>query len=99
MPATTSTNTVITTSRPPRPMPRTFERIRLVLGAIAGALLLAAPSSSPAQDEGALRATPDGRPLMLVFADEFNTFRPWTGRSGVWRTRYGNDSHTGLDGR
>jgi beta-glucanase (GH16 family) len=71
----------------------------LVLGALAGALLLAAPSSSPAQDEGPLRATPDGRPLMLVFAAEFNTFRPWTGRSGVWRTRYGNDSQLGLDGR
>ena len=76
-----------------------FGRIRLVLSALAGALLIAAPSSSPAQDEAPLRATPDGRPLQLVFSDEFNTFRPWTGRSGTWRTVYGDGSHLGLDRR
>jgi len=74
-------------------------RVRLVLSALAGVFLIAAPSSSPAQDEALLRATPDGRPLQLVFSEEFDTFRPWTGRSGTWRTRYGNDSQTGLDGR
>lgn len=46
-----------------------------------------------------LRTAPDGRPLVLVFSDEFNTFRPWNGTSGVWRTTFGDGTQTGLDRR
>ncbi len=35
-----------------------------------------------------LKATPDGRRLALVFSDDFDTFRPWMGGAGVWRTTF-----------
>ena len=46
-----------------------------------------------------LQTTPDGRPLSLVFADDFQIFRPWTGRDGVWRATLGNESRVSRDRR
>lgn len=36
-------------------------------------------------DTPPLQAAPDGRPLTLVFSDDFQVFRPWTGCDGIWR--------------
>lgn len=36
----------------------------------------------------ALKTTPDGRRLELAFADEFETFRRFSGDRGVWRTTF-----------
>jgi beta-glucanase (GH16 family) len=80
-------------------MAPTFTRKGLLLAALAGAGLFAGLSGSPAQDGSPLRATPDGRPLQLVFSEDFDTFRPWRGRSGIWRTTYGDGTHEGLDRR
>ena len=52
----------------------------LALVACAKAVASGAPATPP------LKATPDGRPLKLAFADEFDSFRPWRGGQGVWRT-------------
>lgn len=79
-------------------MSRSVWRFRVLFGAFAG-ILIGAPVIAPAQDEATLRATPDGRPLLLAFSEEFDTFRPWRGRSGVWRTTFGDGSHEGLDRR
>jgi beta-glucanase (GH16 family) len=59
------------------------------LGAVAAALAMAAclPSTPPAAAATPpLKATPDGRPLTLTFADEFDTFRPFRNSQGIWRT-------------
>lgn len=80
-------------------MPQTIRCLRVLFGAFAVALLIGAPLAAPAQEEAPLRATPDGRPLMLEFSEEFDAFRPWHGRSGVWRTTFGDGSHEGLDRR
>lgn len=73
--------------------------MRWVLAALAGGVLIATASSSGAQENAPLRATPDGRPLVLTFSDEFDSFRPLRGRSGVWRTTFGDGTHLGLDRR
>jgi beta-glucanase (GH16 family) len=36
---------------------------------------------------------------MLTFSDDFDTFRPWRGGSGRWRTTFGDGTHRGLDRR
>lgn len=46
-----------------------------------------------------LRIAPDGRRLQLVFADDFDRFRPLGEKGGVWRTTYGDGTQTGLDRR
>jgi len=75
-------------------------RIRGFAAKLFGISLLMAPSASPAQSSSApLQATPDGRPLVLSFSDEFDSFRRFTGRSGVWRTTFGDGTHEGLDRR
>lgn len=59
--------------------------------ALALALALSACLRGPSQASAAappLKTSPDGRPLALVFDDEFTTFRPWVGSKGVWRTTY-----------
>ena len=66
------------------------------LGAVL-ALGLAAclPPAAPAEAAGAapLKQTPDGRPLAMTFADEFDSFRPWRNGQGVWRTVYKDGRH------
>jgi hypothetical protein len=37
-------------------------------------------------DAPPLPAAPDGRPLALMFSDDFQVFRPWTGHDGIWLT-------------
>jgi beta-glucanase (GH16 family) len=44
-----------------------------------------------------LQTTPDGRPLSLVFSDDFQIFRPWTGREGIWRATLGDGSQFSRD--
>jgi hypothetical protein len=72
---------------------------RLLLVGLGSLLLFGGLSASSAQEGSPLRTTPDGRPLVLVFSEEFDTFRPWRGRSGIWRTTYGDGTHQGLDRR
>jgi len=79
-------------------MLRILPRVPLLLAAIAGALAFGL-SSSTAQEETRLRATPDGRALEPTFSEDFDTFRPWRGRSGTWRTTFGDGTHLGLDRR
>ncbi|HWE71831.1 MAG TPA: glycoside hydrolase family 16 protein [Stellaceae bacterium] len=43
-------------------------------------------------DQPPLQAAPDGRPLTLVFFDDFQIFRPWTGNDGIWRATLGDGS-------
>jgi beta-glucanase (GH16 family) len=72
-------------------------RLRDIARAFAAMTLLGLPAS--AQGLAPLRATPDGRPLVMVFSEDFDTFRRWSGRVGVWRTTYGDGGHLGLDKR
>lgn len=44
-----------------------------------------------------LEAGPDGRPLTLVFSDNFRSFRPWTREGGVWRIALGDGFERGGD--
>lgn len=53
---------------------------------LAACLKVAAPAASPAA--GALKQTPDGRPLQMTFEDSFDSFRPWRNGHGVWRTEF-----------
>src|SRR5262249_36388869 len=46
-----------------------------------------------------LPAAPDGRPLELVFADDFQVFRPWTGHDGIWLATLGDGLQFGRDRR
>lgn len=82
------------------PRPKTAKPL---VGALAAALALvgavAYETRPQAQTTGPLRAAPDGRALRVTFADEFNSFRPWTGQSGVWRTMYGNGKKTDIGQR
>jgi beta-glucanase (GH16 family) len=47
--------------------------------------------------EPPLREAPDGRPLTLVFSDDFRIFRPWTGGKGIWRATLGDGSELSCD--
>jgi beta-glucanase (GH16 family) len=63
-------------------------RNRILAGA---AFLMAALMHWPAlADEQPLQTSPDGRPLTLTFADEFDDFRQLGDPHGVWRTTFGN---------
>jgi beta-glucanase (GH16 family) len=44
-------------------------------------------------DQPPLQTAPDGRSLTLVFADDFQIFRPWTGSDGIWQATLGDGSH------
>jgi hypothetical protein len=50
-------------------------------------------------DEPLLQAAPDGRPLTLVFSDDFQIFRPWTGSDGIWRATLGDGPPLSRDRR
>jgi beta-glucanase (GH16 family) len=54
--------------------------------AALGACLRGGPTAEAAT--APLAKSPDGRPLTLTFADEFNDFRPYVNGKGVWRTTY-----------
>jgi beta-glucanase (GH16 family) len=58
-----------------------------------------AMSDAPSLADAPLKATPDGRPLTLVFSDDFNTFRRLGTPGGVWRPTYGDGTQKGLDRR
>lgn len=73
------------------------------LGAVVVALALwfgLTDSRSEAQTSAApLKAAPDGRKLVLTFADEFDDFRRFDGRRGLWRTMYGDGKKTDIGQR
>ena len=72
-------------------------RSGLTLAAVVMALGLAACLKAAAPAEAAssapLEQAPDGRPLVMTFHDEFDSFRPWRGGQGVWRTVYKDGKH------
>ena len=80
----------------PLPRCRAGRRSRLI-PALAAACL--AWTSTPVESAPVRDTTPDGRPIVLVFADEFDRFSRWNGRSGTWRTTFGDGTHEGLDRR
>jgi beta-glucanase (GH16 family) len=49
-----------------------------------------------AAEPAPLSKAPDGRPVVLTFSDDFGSGNQPSAR---WRTRYGDDSYRGLDGR
>lgn len=57
------------------------------LGVLAAGGWAVRAADRPAPD-GALKTTPDGRPLVLTFEDEFTTFRRFAGGQGIWRTTF-----------
>ena len=59
------------------------------------ALVLVACAPPLASAQGPLARSPNGQPLTLAFADEFNTFRPYRNGAGTWRTTFrdGRDDH------
>jgi beta-glucanase (GH16 family) len=50
------------------------------------------PSAAHTEAAGLLSESPGGRPLTLVFADNFQSFDPWIGQDSVWRTAFGAGS-------
>jgi beta-glucanase (GH16 family) len=58
----------------------------LALALTLAACLRGAPGAEAATVP--LAKSPDGRPLAMTFADEFNEFRPYVNGKGVWRTTY-----------
>lgn len=72
--------------------------MRVVTLILVSAAILFAFSPAFAK-EPALRTTPDGRPLRLVFDDDFSSFRLWGQEYGLWRTTYGDGTQLGLDRR
>jgi hypothetical protein len=72
---------------------RAAAALALALAACLHGVALVAGAGTPATN-GPLDRAPDGRPLQLTFADEFDTFRPWVNGTGVWRTKLGNGTFT-----
>ncbi|HEX4079568.1 MAG TPA: glycoside hydrolase family 16 protein [Rhizomicrobium sp.] len=64
---------------------------QFILLATAGLLAFFPARAAP------LQATPDGRPLVLTFSDDFHGAA--NEPSPRWRTRLGDDTYRGLDGR
>lgn len=60
-------------------------RVRASLAAASLASCLFVGCSSAGEP---LKAAPDGRALVMTFADEFNGFDRWTAGRGVWRTTF-----------
>jgi beta-glucanase (GH16 family) len=50
------------------------------------------PSAAHAEAATPLTESPDGRPLTLVFADNFRSSDAWTGQSGIWKSTVGAGS-------
>ena len=68
---------------------------REIYRALAVLTVTLAPAAQASQG-APLNRTPDGRPLILAFDDEF---RGANNPSHVWRTRLGDDTYRGLAGR
>jgi beta-glucanase (GH16 family) len=67
-----------------------LRRLSCRCGDVVGMVLMVSaflnPFAARAQaDTPPLQAAPDGRLLSLVFSDDFQVFRPWSGRDGIWR--------------
>jgi beta-glucanase (GH16 family) len=69
---------------------------RLAALTLAVAALAACLRGGPTAEAATapLAKSPDGRPLTLTFADEFNDFRPYVNGKGVWRTTYRDGQST-----
>jgi beta-glucanase (GH16 family) len=69
--------------------------------ALLALVACSAPATSGADSPatGPLAKAPDGRPLKLVFADEFDSLQLWDGSKGRWRPTFGDGSHRGLERR
>ena len=67
----------------------------------AGVCLALAACGGPARSAatGPLSAAPDGRRLELTFREEFDSFRPWRGNAGAWRTTFGDGKAQGFGAR
>jgi hypothetical protein len=63
------------------------------------AIGIASCVAARAADTAPLRQTPDGRPLILTFSEEFRTFRQFGEPGGIWRTTFGDGTQLGLDRR
>jgi hypothetical protein len=73
-------------------------------GDVVGMVLMVSAFLNPfaaraGTDQPPLQAAPDGRALTLVFSDDFQIFRPWTGNDGIWRATLGDGSQFGRDRR
>lgn len=62
------------------------------------ALLMRQPAEA-APPQPPLKTTPDGRPLVLTFEENFDRLSLFDGRVGTWRTTFGIGDHKGLDRR
>ncbi len=67
--------------------------LAVVLALGLAACLKTAQPAEAAAGTGPLKQTPDGRPLIVTFDDEFDSFRPWRSGQGVWRTVYKDGNH------
>jgi beta-glucanase (GH16 family) len=68
-------------------------------GDVVGMVLMVSTFLNPfaaraGTDTPPLQSAPDGRLLTLVFSDDFQIFRPWTGRDGIWRVTLGDGSQS-----
>jgi beta-glucanase (GH16 family) len=65
-----------------------YRRAALVAAAAAASLCACTKAGAASPPTGPLSETPDGRPIAVTFADEFDSFRPFRGGHGVWRTTF-----------
>jgi hypothetical protein len=72
------------TKRRRRPFGGKLAAAGLALGLVA--CLKATPPAAAATPP--LKASPDGRPLVVTFDEEFDSFHPYVNGKGVWRTTY-----------
>lgn len=81
-----------------------LRRVACRRGDVVGMVLMVSAFLNPlatraGTDAPPLQASPDGRPLSMVFSDDFQIFRPWTGRDGIWRATLGDGSQFSRDRR
>ena len=81
-----------------------LRRLSCRRGDVVGMVLMVSAFLNPfatraATDTLPLQIAPDGRPLSLVFSDDFQIFRPWNGGDGVWLTTLGDGSQFSRDRR
>jgi beta-glucanase (GH16 family) len=74
--------------RPHHPARRKAPR-RAAAAPLAAVLAIGlAAGARPAAAAAPLSRSPDGRPLVVTFDEEFDSFRPWRDGRGVWRTTF-----------